>query len=58
MDKLLQDYKAVTDKRILERRPMNADAFNDYLESLPDVADNAGEMVIEPVVKIISVNNK
>lgn len=58
MDKLLPDYKVITDKRILETRPMNADEFNYYLESLPDVADNAGEVVIEPVVKIISVNNK
>ncbi|MDI6725356.1 MAG: hypothetical protein QMD32_00195 [Smithellaceae bacterium] len=58
MDKLLQDYQAMTDKRILETRPMNADEFNYYLKSLPDVAGNAGEVVIEPVVKIISVNNK
>lgn len=51
MDKLLSDYKDVRDKRILERRSEKTKDISAYLKGLPDVADEAGAVMIEPATK-------
>ncbi len=58
MDKLLQDYKVFQDKRVINIRPIKIDEFKSYLDGLPDVANNAEELVLEIGTNVASDNEE